>query len=283
MRRSVRLIAGLAGLLLPLVACSLLVETGGLGDGAATAGDAATDTAVAMTDAPVLENAETSVDAATDAPADAPDGGPKCVDGPTRFCDDFDSPLPGSKWSSTSKTRGEVSFDDGGVSPPLAMHATVKAGGGNAEAQLIKELPASSPHVHCDLDMKLDAVPATGEVDILSVITRAGGVDRHQVYMATFSGVWSLAEFAADQDGGPALDRTISIGASLPNATWFHVVIDVTPTAATLTADGHFIKLDNLTTPTGTNHNVQVGVNFTSGDVQSGGVYIDNVDCTFPN
>jgi hypothetical protein len=275
MGRSVRLVAALVTLMSPLFACSLLVGTSGLGDGSttSTAADATTGTA----DARTSDDATT----ATDAPVDAGDAAARCVDGPSRFCDDFDSPLPGSKWTSINKKRGAVTFDDAGLSPPRAMHGSVLAGSGGAEAQLIKTLPGNPATVHCELDMKLDAVSAVGETDALTFITQVGGVDRHSVYFATFSGAWSLAEYADGPDGGASVDRMVALGAPLPDATWFHVAIDVSPTAAALAANGSFIKLDSLSTPAGNAHLVQVGITFTTNNVDTGGVYVDNVDCSW--
>jgi hypothetical protein len=284
MGRSVRLIAVLVGVVVPLVACSLVVDTSGLGDGAAAgASDSSTDTATSTsppTDAPAGDVA-TTTDASTDAPVDAAEGGATCVDVAGGFCDDFDSPLPGSKWTSTDKTRGEVTFDDVGLSLPRAMHAKVLAGSNISQALLSKEVPAPGANIHCELDLRLDNIPATGEIDVLAIITAIGGNDKHNVYLANFNGTWTLAEYANGVDGGPPLDRSISLGAALPDATWFHVAMDVHPTEATLTANGHFIKLAAITRPTGTSHKVQVGITYADFPIQSGGVYVDNVSCTF--
>lgn len=266
-----RRLAVLGGGIALLGACSLVVDTAGLDDAAAT-GDAASPDARAADDASPIRDASTGSDAA--------DAGTPCVDGPSRFCDDFDSPLPGSKWSGTKKKRGEVTFENVGVSPPRAMHAKLMAGTGTASAQLIKELAGNPPSVHCELDMKLEAIAATSETDVVSFITRVGGVDKHVVYFATFNGVWSLAEYAAAGDGGmPLVDRSVSLGAALPDATWFHVIMEVTPITATLAANGAFVTLGSLSTPVGSAHNVQVGVSYASESVQSSGVFIDNVDC----
>jgi hypothetical protein len=73
----------------------------------------------------------------------------------------------------------------------------------------------------------------------------------------------------------------VALGAPLPDATWFHVAIDVSPTAAALAANGSFIKLDSLSTPAGNAHLVQVGITFTTNNVDTGGVYVDNVDCSW--
>jgi hypothetical protein len=280
MGRSVRLVAGLVGMLVPLVACSLVVDTSGLGDGAAAgASDSATDTTTSPpTDGPGGD--ATTADASTDAPVDAADAGFTCVDVAGGFCDDFDSPLPGSKWTSNNKVRGEVTFENVGLSLPTAMHATVLAGSNVAFAQLVKEVPGNLPNVRCEIDLKLDSVSTTGEVDVLSIVTAVGNSDKHVVYFAAFGGTWHLAEFAPGVDGGPPLDHTITLGAALPNATWFHVALDVTATEATLTADGHFIRLSSLTTPAGNNHKLGVGITYADAPVQSGGVYVDNVACT---
>lgn len=283
MRRSARVIAALVGAVAPLVACSLVVDTSGLGDGTAAvpaATEASTDAPTSSTDAATTDASTTDV-TTTDAPVDAPDGGFTCVDSTSTFCDDFDSPSPGSKWTSSFKKRGEVTFDDVGLSAPKAMHATILAGTNVSQALLTKEMPAPGANVHCELDLKLESVQATGEVDVLALITVVGGTDKHNVYFASFNGTWSLAEYASGVDGGPALDRTISLGAALPNAKWFHVVLDVHPTEATITADGHFIKLSSITRPVGTSHKVEVGVSYADAPVQSGGIYTDNVACTF--
>ena len=281
MRRSVRLSAALLALM-PLIACSLIVDTAGLGEGAGGA-DGASDTAV--TDARITEDAadgSSPADATTDTNPDAPDGGAACVDGPTRFCDDFDSPSPGSKWLSTGKRRGEITFEDVGLSLPRAMHAKVLAGSGTGEAALVEDLPGNPASVRCELDLKLDGISLTGETDVITFVTTVGGVDRHAVYLSTFgSAQWVLAEFAAPADGGTGIDRTISLGAPLPNATWFHVAFEVHPAEATITANGAFIKLTSLSTPAGgTAHKVGIGLTYADSNVQTGGVFVDNVDCT---
>jgi len=257
---------------LSLAACSLLVDTAGL-VGGANASDGSVD--AALPDAPAT--ADAGADAARDAPAEAA----KCVDGPTRFCDDFDQPAPGSKWTDTNKQRGEVTFDDVGLSLPRAMHARITGGNGDAKAELVKEY--ADPSAHCELDMKLDRVAPTGETDVLAVLTTFAGGGFHIVYFASFGGVWNLAEYQPAGDGGAELDRAKPLGAALPDATWFHVAFDVKPTTASVTANGTTVVLGALSPPaSATGRSLRVGIVYASGGVPSGGVLIDNVDCTSP-
>lgn len=267
---------------MPLIACSLIVDTDGLGEGAGSADGASDD---AATDAGITTDAADGsfpADATTDTGRDGPEGGASCVDGPTRFCDDFDSPLPGSKWLSTSTGRGAVTFEDVGLSLPRAMHAKILADSGVGEAALIEDLAGNPASVRCELDLKLDGISLTGETDVMTFVTTTGGVERHAVYFSTFgTAKWVLAEFAASPDGGTVIDRTVSLGAPLPNATWFHVAFEVHPTEATVTANGTFIKLSSLSTPAGgTAHKFEIGLTYVDSNVQTGGVFVDNVDCT---
>ena len=101
-------------------------------------------TAEAGADGPTSVDGAPTNDAATDTTvaADADAAPVKCVESANRFCDDFDQVNPGAKWSDSSLRRGVLTYDDGNLSPPHALHATIQAGSGNGEASLIERYPS---------------------------------------------------------------------------------------------------------------------------------------------
>jgi len=285
MARALRVFAASSLLLVPLAACSLLVDTSGLGgndgdasgDGSTTAADAAQDSpgstdGAAATDGPVGE--------AGDAGADVVDSSVKtCTPSATRLCDDFDDSMPGTRWTSKDTNRGTITFDAVGLSLPHAFEAKIVGGSGSASANLIETYPSVRANIRCELDLKLSDVPATGEIDVIDFITTVPGAQSYHVYFASFSSTWAVAEFQGRPDAGD-LDRITNLGAALPKDSWFHVVLEQASATATLTANGTVATLASLTMPAGTDTSVTIGVTYTSASVQSADVLIDNVDCS---
>ena len=288
MATALRLFAAASSLLLPLAACSLLVDTSGLAGAGGAPGvadtgvaDAAGD-AAGLTDAALLGDGASTADGG-DAAAESGDGGdasaPPCMPSATTLCDSFDDSTPGSTWTSRETTRGTITFDAVGLSLPHAFEATIVAGSGAGSANLIQTYGSPRTNIRCDFDLKLKDVPATGEIDVLDLITSVPGGPYH-VYFACFAGQWAVAEFqGGGADGGTALDRSTPLG-GLPADTWFHVVFEQTGASAKLTANGTTVTLGSLTLPAGTDTSVTIGVTYASKEVQSADVVIDNVACT---
>lgn len=259
----------LAGVLVALPACSLLVDTSDLaGDLASDAGEAAAETT--KSDALVLADVRM--------PLDAPDGAPlPCVDRATRFCDDFDH--AGSKWEWFTN-RGEISVEGNGLSLPNALRAQITAGANGAAASLGKTFAGNPTKVRCELDVKLDAIPQTGEADVFDLFAITPGAQNHHFYFGSFDGAWSVAEFREESDAGARIDRAKAIGTALPVNVWFHLVFDLSPDVLTVTANGKATTLENLTVPSAsTGRRVNAGITFASTNVQSALATFDNVDC----
>jgi hypothetical protein len=261
----------LAGVLVVLpTACSLLVDTSGLA-GPAEPSPGAAETS---TEATTRDGADVLVPA-----LDAADGAPPpCVDGANRFCDDFDH--AGSKWE-PYKNRGELSVDGNGLSLPNALRARIVAGANGGAASLGKDLPGNPASVRCELDVRLDAIPTTGETDILDLYAATPGGERHHFYFGSFDGAWSVGEFREAGDAGARIDRIKAIGMALPVNVWMHLVFDLTPAALTVTANGKATTLADLTVPVGAvSRRLNIGITFASPNVQSAVTTTDNVDCT---
>ncbi len=262
----------LAGVLVALpAACSLVVDTSDLA-GDAEQADGARE-ASGVVDGPSAADAHV-----LDGGADGADGARPCTDSPTRFCDDFDH--PGSKWSEYTN-RGVLSVAGNGLSLPNALSARVVAGGTDGAASLGKDFDGNPTHVRCELDAKLDAIPSTGEVDLIDLGVAIPGAETHHFYFASFDGVWSVGEFRDASDAGARIDRAQAIGGPLPISVWMHVVFDLSPSALTITANGRAMTLADLTVPLGASRRrMNVGITFASSNVQAAGATIDNVDCT---
>ena len=262
----------LAGALIAFpAACSLIVDTSDLaGDPALVEqADGARETS------PLVDGAS----AADVGVLDAADGAQPCVGGATRFCDDFDH--PGSRWTEPYTKRGAVSVVGSGLSLPNALSAQVVGGMGGGAAALGKDFDGNPTRVRCELDAKLDAIPTTGEVDLLDLFAVTPGAENHHFYLGSFDGAWSVAEFREASDAGARIDRAKAIGASLPINVWMHVVFDLSPNTLTITANGHAMTLTDLTIPAGAvRRRLNAGITFASENVQAAGATIDNVDCT---
>jgi hypothetical protein len=273
MSRPTRVVLGAALALGPLIACSLVVDTDGLAgvDGTPEAGrlDERANDDRPLVDGPV---SDTSID------VPSPDGAPPCVDGPNRFCDDFDQADPGAKWTDRYQSRGFLTFDSPGLSLPHAFNARIAAGGESGSAALFKTFAGTPGSVRCVFDFKIADVPSNGEVDILDIRTTNGG-EGHHVYFARFGENWSVAEYQPNADGGQSLDRSTGLNAALPVNTWFNVVFDVTPTVATLTANGTTVRLDGLSPPGGTKR-ATLGITYANDNIATASFFFDNVDCT---
>ena len=280
MRHAGRLFAATSLLLLPVAACSLLVDTSGLATDVMPTSDA-TSSAVDAGDSP---SAMTPVDGSV--PIDAGDAGaadssaPACTASATTICEDFDeSPAPDPSWSKEND-RGSLAFDAVGLSAPHAFEATILAGAGGGTACL-KQNYSARTNVRCEFDLKLIAVPATSEIDLIDFITQVPGASEYHVYVGCFSGVWEAAEYQSSSDAGAGVDRQADLGTALPSNTWFHVVFEQSGTSATLTANGSIAKLTALSVPaSGATTSVNIGITYAAPQVQSADIVIDNVACT---
>ena len=185
MARALRVFAASSLLLLPLAACSLLVDTSGLsGNDGGASGDASTIASDAARDSPGSTDAPAATDGPVgDAGADVVDSSVKtCVPSATRLCDDFDDSMPGTRWTSKETNRGTITFGAVGLSLPHAFEAKIMAGSGSGSANLIQTYPTARANIRCELDFKLSDVPATGEIDVIDLVTTVPGADFYHVY-----------------------------------------------------------------------------------------------------
>jgi hypothetical protein len=269
MKRAMRVLASVAAA--SLFACSLLVETSDLIGGG---GDDASSDRPFVPDAPATDASSDSLDAVADASVDAD----ACVGSAARVCDNFDDMIPGAQWLKET-TRGAIAFDAVGLSPPNAFRSEIVAGGGSGAAALRRNY-ANDGDGRCELDLKLESIPSSGELDVIDLVVRGGvGNDRH-VYFASFDGDWSLAEYQ-ERDGGN-YDRSKSLGVPLPVGVWFHVVLEKKGTSAELVANGSVATLAALLDVPGTSRIVKIGFSYVGSSVPTAKILIDNVDCTFP-
>ena len=292
MRLAARLVSRLPAatllLLLPLAACSVLVDTSGLATDVAASGDASPgpiDATIAdskpLADGMATADGNVPFDAA-DAGMDASDSNaPTCTPSATTVCDDFDDSqgLPAG-WQQTID-RGTMRFDAVGLSLPHALETKVGAGSGTGDSCLTRTYPSTRTNIRCEFDMKLVVAPTTNELDILDFITVVPGTGEYHVYVGSFSGAWSAAEYQGSSDGGDApIDRTVNLPDSPPPNTWFHISFEQAGTTATLTANGSTIVLNGLTLPPGTTTSLNIGLTYVAGQIQSADMLFDNIACT---
>ncbi|WP_146651991.1 hypothetical protein [Labilithrix luteola] len=214
-------------------------------------------------------------DAGSDGTAPTP-----CVDGPNRFCSNFDEASPLTRWSMSDNVDGVLSTEAAGLSPPHALEARQSAGGGWAAVG--KDFDPAITGLRCELDMKFSGIPTNvgSEVDAFDLITSATGVEDHNLYFGCLSGQWQLLEFQTNPGSPTNLDRGVAVG-TLPENTWFHVVLDTTWSSVTFTANGITVTLDGLKVPTtAKQRELRVGLTYSTKNVTNASVFIDNVDCT---
>ena len=211
--------------------------------------------------------------------SDAPfgDGSASCADTASTICDAFDQGSAiDAKWIQTAN-GGSVAIAAEGLSAPNALSVSVNAGGGAVYIE--KEFPFTTK-VHCELDMKLVAVPAQGDLDLFSITTKMSS--DYYVYFAHSSTGFQFAEFCDALPGGGRVDLKQPITAP-PIGSWFHVVFDNNGTNATLTVNGATSMLTGLAQPTGPNRNVQIGAPFSQSTDTASRTLYDNVVCSFGN
>lgn len=258
-------------------ACSLLVDTDGLGGTpASTDGDAApssTGTDAGSIDAPVGDGASPA-DATTDAPA--ADAGSPCV-GAAWFCDDFEG-LFGAKWSSNEASGGAALRVGDAKTGAFAMQAQVEAMPGGRYANLIRTLDAVPSRVACDFDLKLTAVPTAGEIDVF-VLKRVAGDKTHGVYLASFDGTWGIYELL-ETNMGASVDRGATTALAPPQGQWMHLRLETDFDALSLAVNGAPIAtLSGLTPLAGaTTSHLALGLPYVSGS-QSASLLVDNLAC----
>lgn len=275
----------LAAAVSALTACSLLLESSGLSDGTDPRSDGAPLDADAA-DAPPTPDAAPSdaglpdpPDGAADAPPDAAepeDAGPWCTNGPNRFCDDFDEPAPGARWTRVERHKGELAFDGVGLSPPHALRTNASPTGW---AYLAKTLPGSPSTIRCEFDAKIVTMTETGTADIFEITSELGGAPVHGVFLRSYGGTWCLAEHSTLPDGGEAY-RCNQLINQPPVGSWFHVSVAMTPTSATIALQGASTKLDVQLPPDAERH-VSLGLGWVSEAASKTEVLLDNLDCTF--
>jgi hypothetical protein len=214
----------------------------------------------------------------SDAPTTTGDGSASCADTTNTVCDDFDQGTTiNAKWTQ-AVNGGSAAIAAEGLSAPNALAVSINSGGGVVYVE--KEFPFTAK-VHCEMDMKLDAVPAQGDLDLFSITTKTTAGD-YYVYFAHSAAGFLFAEFAEQLPSGGGVDKKQPITAP-PTGSWFHVVFDANGTNATLTVNGATSSLTGLAHPSGQNRNVQVGTPFSQGTDTSSRALYDNVVCTFTN
>lgn len=211
----------------------------------------------------------------TDAPAG--DGSSSC-DSATSVCDDFDKAATlDAKWSPAA-SGGTATIVTGGLSAPNALAIVVNAGGG---AVYIEKELSFSTKAHCEMDMKIEALPNQGDLDLFSITTKTSTGD-YYVYFAHSAAGFVFGEFSEQLPGGGSVDKKQPIAAPAVGA-WFHVVLDNDGANATLKVGSATSSLTGLAQPAGTSRNVQVGAPFSQSTEIASRVLYDNVLCTTGN
>lgn len=206
------------------------------------------------------------------------DSGGNGCDSLTKICDDFDKGTTiDPKWT-TFATGGSASIVTGGQSAPNALAIAVTAGGGGA---YIEKALGFNAKVHCELDMKIEALPTQGDLDLFSLTTKTSTAD-YYVYFAASAAGFIFGEFSEQVPGGSSVDKKQPIAAP-PTGSWFHVVFDNDGANATLTASGASSTLTALVQPPGASRNVQLGAPFAQSTEIASRVLYDNVVCAFGN
>jgi|GEM_PF-6159912 len=157
-----------------LTACSLLVDTGGLHDGAPvpSGDDANPPVDGGARDGPLGDDA--TADAALDATdGDAPDAPLSPCALPSLFCDDFDTGPsdPAGRWDSMQSAAGPLSFDTATFrSAPRSLRVAITAGTGGRASELAKRVTGLSGSVVVELDVLSGGPTGTyGEVDPIAI------------------------------------------------------------------------------------------------------------------
>lgn len=244
---------------LPLPACSLLVESDDLVDGpSASASEGGAGV-------PAAEGGANMVD-----------GGQGC--GGKTLCDDFEGAgtIP---WTPTMTGNASILVD--AVKPrggAKALHASRAAAAGR-EAAFYAYNPAGTLR-SCELD--LFATSTTG--DSFSVFNLTfGNVEAPFVsYSLSMQMGGSLAQFGGKSGGAPALYSDVHVQA-LAFGAWKHVRIDFdwasSSPAILLSVDGAAEPRFPISPPKGTNPMVQIGMTYEAAQGAGWEVFVDNVVC----
>ncbi len=258
-----------------LLSCSLLVDTSGLSDSPdGTPSDAAARDASA--DAPALADGDTPpADAATDASVPDADAGAPCV-GPGWFCDDFEGVL-GARWSSKDVSGGTVTRVGDAKSGAFAMQAQVDALPGTNYANMVTVLPAAPSRIACDFELKVMDVPSNGEIDVIDIVTKSGGVTQ-SLYFASFDGKWGVYEYT-DAGGGNAVDRGQPSTLAPAMGQWSHVHVETDFATLSMTIDGMAAPpLTGITPLPASTRSISFGITYASG-AQSAALLVDDLAC----
>lgn len=258
--------------LVPLLACSILVDTKDLSGGGDV--DASPEGAVPP---PPGSDGGTGGDAPIEAGSD---GG---ADAACTFCDDFDKTALGATWTDKNETRGSLSFSNDAVTPPNALLAELTSAntGVAGDISLRRDIATTEKNVRCEVDMKISsALSSSGEIDLFEIYTYATDPTSYQVYIAHIDGVWQIGEFAQFADGGK-IDRLQDLGITPNTGTWVHVAFTTNGTTAAIAFDDADAgALGGLTYFVGTKKHFGVGLTYVSRASPAGAaVLFDNVAC----
>jgi hypothetical protein len=275
---------------LVLGACSLLVSTSGLDDGASDAVADGGDNDASM--APLVESGSDGVapvippisnDAATDGAKVDPTTVSPCS-ATHVFCDDFDtgSADVATRWSSSQQSAGPITIDSFlPRSPPRGLHLALTSGMGNRASELRKELSLSSKAFHYSVDTNIatPSSPSYGEVDILDLqfSPPPSGYSFSAVSVDMYPDRTTFEYYATT---GPT-DTLVQPTIMLPHNTWVHLDIDVdfnpSPATATLKIDGGIAATINLIGDSLSSVSMGLGATYTNNAGVTWDVAYDNI------
>jgi hypothetical protein len=248
------------------VACSLLVDTAGLG------GESAPDSSIdASSDGTTL--AESAAD------ANIVDAGTTCE---ATFCDDFDEGGLGAKWTSKEVTNGGL-LELGGParSAPNALrtHFSITSGPSDRIAILERDLGAGS-HLRCDVSIFVESPPSSSFIDVLRIRTTAPDVtDYNLLFGLNPAGGATFREDIYFGDGGCGCPRKDSKPPPLPLAQWVRLSIETDFTNASLAYDGQVVSAAPFAAFKPSS-NVFVAIGSIAYQAQPSVVLFDDLSCT---
>jgi hypothetical protein len=195
-------------------ACELFVDTSGL----STRQDAP--------DAPLPD--------APSGDASASDAGVKsfCSMHPdASFCDDFDDPPLGARWSSTT-AMPHLSLDPKAfTSPPNGLRVDLDM---LLVPHLTKDLPAGQ-EIHVEADLRVDTSEAGGDVDLIDLYLSPppAGTSRYYVALVRYLGRWVIETSFNDSDNVRS-----PIDATFTSFQHFELDVDLIAGSARVAIDG---------------------------------------------
>jgi hypothetical protein len=239
-------------------ACSLIVDTSDLSGG------------------PVAPNDIDSSDGRVDGPVEAgplPEAAPDtfCTHMDASFCDDFDTPPLGARWSSVAGGSLLSLENTTFKSPPNALKVLLDP---SLQPHLTKSLPPAK-RIHVESDVRVDATSLNGDVDLVDLYfdPPPNGFSHLVVGLVHVNGSWVLE-----------MDLNIDDAAYYPFtadfSSWKHFAIDVDFDAGIVRVLVENAEVINKTLPanktTSMGTQLLLGTPYADASTQWG-VYFDNV------